>query len=40
VRTKNEEKMKCPVCDEEAKHYEDKDVEQWYCEPCGWWVNV
>ncbi len=32
--------MKCDVCGEEAEHYEDDNVEQYYCEKCGWWINV
>ena len=32
--------MKCDVCKEEAEHFESKDVEQWGCEKCGWWINV
>ena len=32
--------MECDVCKKEAQHYEDKQKEQWFCEDCGWWINV
>ena len=34
------EQTKCPVCEEEMEHYEDKDVEQLSCEKCGVWYNI
>ena len=32
--------MKCDVCGEEAEHYENKYIEQYFCNKCGWYVNV
>lgn len=32
--------MKCSVCGKGAEVYEDEYVKQWYCDKCGWWMNV
>ena len=31
---------KCPICKQEMERYEDKQVEQLFCEKCGVCYNI
>lgn len=31
-------KQKCGACNKKAEF--DNDAQQYYCQPCGWWMSV